>query len=40
MAIDERAIIAEVLRGYALDPGGIHGVAHWAGPARTFMTTW
>jgi uncharacterized protein len=30
MAIDERAIIAEVLRGYALDTDGIHGVAHWA----------
>jgi uncharacterized protein len=30
MAIDERAIIAEVLRGYVLDTGGIHGVAHWA----------
>ena len=30
MAFDERAIIAEVLRGYALDQGGIHGVAHWA----------
>jgi hypothetical protein len=30
MAIDDRAITADLLRGYSLDSNGIHGVAHWA----------
>jgi len=28
--IDTAALVREILRGYALNPRGLHGVLHWA----------